>query len=350
MIRIAAFAAALSAVFASAILVGCPVLAEAVSASVPRNLLVYSVAQPCTRSRLCSQDIVVVAPDPLRPPYELITVPGTSGGVSWSLDHRQLAFSDGVDVFIHDVLTRVTVNLSRNASASFDNAPTWSPDGTHIAYLSYEETAIALHIAQLAPFSVKTIPILQHVARSSDWLAWSNSAYLLLERPQLVLGYPRANDVYRFEVAGESFTALTHDEDEDYNPVISPQGDKIAFLSGHDGTTELYVMNADGSAVQALTSTHFVKGRPFWLDNQSILYGERANNRFTLEIVDLAEQKHTVLSPSLPVYTYTVSPDGAQIAYLGSQDGDTFQLCILDHQTEQCSASNAGSDSVLVWS
>ncbi|MEO8393298.1 MAG: hypothetical protein ABI700_09930 [Chloroflexota bacterium] len=353
MIRIATAATVLSVVFASAILVGCPLMAQALSGHVPDNLLAYSAMRACSRLAVCTQKIVVVVPDSHNPPYEEVAVSGIAGGINWSLDHRQLAYSDGTDIYLHDLLTRVTFNLSRSlALHSFDNAPAWSPDGAQIAYLSYEENNIALHITRLSPFSVRTIPVLQHVARSSDWLAWSRSDFLLLERPQLVLGYPRADDVYRFEIAAESFKAVTSAEDEDYNPVISPQGDKIAFLSGSGGITELYVMNADGSAVQALTDTHFVKGRPFWLDNQSILYGERVNSRFTLEILHLSSLDRVAVSSILPVYAYTVSPDGAQIAYLGSQDGTTFQLCILAEQRrqQQCFASSAYSDSILAWS
>jgi hypothetical protein len=46
---------------------------------------------------------------------------------------------------------------------------------------------------------------------------------------------------------------LTRNEGPDTNPVWSPDGKRIAFISGRDGSLQLYVMNADGSKQRNLT-------------------------------------------------------------------------------------------------
>lgn len=55
-----------------------------------------------------------------------------------------------------------------------------------------------------------------------------------------------------------SFGALTR------NPVYSPDGRKIAFVSDKDGPVDIYVMDASGADVQRLTSTAVADYRPTW--------------------------------------------------------------------------------------
>ena len=63
---------------------------------------------------------------------------------------------------------------------------------------------------------------------------------------------PNNSEIYRVSVADGSITALTDREGPDSNPVISPDGEEIAY-TGYDEEYEgyqvskLYVMNADGS-------------------------------------------------------------------------------------------------------
>jgi TolB protein len=49
-----------------------------------------------------------------------------------------------------------------------------------------------------------------------------------------------------------------------YLPVFSPDGKQIAFMSGRDGNTEIYVMNADGSNVRRLTNNQAGESSPTW--------------------------------------------------------------------------------------
>lgn len=58
---------------------------------------------------------------------------------------------------------------------------------------------------------------------------------------------------------------------ENSNPVISPDGKRIAFLSDRDGNENIYVMDADGTHVTQLTKTADKKGVPVWSPNGKLL-------------------------------------------------------------------------------
>jgi TolB protein len=47
-------------------------------------------------------------------------------------------------------------------------------------------------------------------------------------------------------------------------PAWSPDGSRIAFLTGRDGNGEIYVMNADGSGPTNLTNNPAEDYDPVW--------------------------------------------------------------------------------------
>ena len=54
-----------------------------------------------------------------------------------------------------------------------------------------------------------------------------------------------------------------------YIPVFSPDGTRIAFMSGRDGNPEIYVMNVDGSNLRRLTNHPAGDGTPTWSPNSA---------------------------------------------------------------------------------
>jgi TolB protein len=51
---------------------------------------------------------------------------------------------------------------------------------------------------------------------------------------------------------------------QNYLPVWSPDGSKLAFTTNRDGNPEIYVMNRDGSGVRRLTNSPAIDVTPTW--------------------------------------------------------------------------------------
>ena len=136
-----------------------------------------------------------------------------SGFPSWSPDGTKIAFDgyakgspDGADIYVVNAdgtgLTRLTTDPAS------DNAPAWSPDGKKIAFSSLRNPV---------PGEVNY-------------------------------------EIYVMNADGANQTRITNNTKFDHSPSWSPDGARIAFTSARDGNFEVYVMNADGSNQTRLTN------------------------------------------------------------------------------------------------
>ncbi|UCF98048.1 MAG: PD40 domain-containing protein [Spirochaetaceae bacterium] len=67
------------------------------------------------------------------------------------------------------------------------------------------------------------------------------------------------------------------------DPVYSPDGMKLAFISTHDGDPEIFVMNADGSGLKKLTDNTAVDAAPSWSpDGGKIVFTSDRGGSFEL--------------------------------------------------------------------
>jgi Tol biopolymer transport system component len=61
------------------------------------------------------------------------------------------------------------------------------------------------------------------------------------------VAYSYEGDIYVMNADGSAITRLTTDPAMDFDPAWSPDGIHIAFRSHRDGDEEVYLMNAEGS-------------------------------------------------------------------------------------------------------
>jgi Tol biopolymer transport system component len=90
-------------------------------------------------------------------------------------------------------------------------------------------------------------------------------------------------------ISGKTVIQLTDNAWEDQYPVWSPDGSKIAYMSNPDGSFDIYLMDASGAGIEALTSFEGDEETPAW-------FADSRHVAFTRNIKQLTGKKQILYS------------------------------------------------------
>ena len=135
--------------------------------------------------------------------------------------------------------------------------PTWTPDGR----IGYHTSNHGYDVIE--PTGRHDEPFLSTLWPLID-VAWApNGTRVVFSKLQQEL-VDQAN-VWATDISGNNQQVLTHEAGLQYDSAWSPDGQRLVYVGGHGyGTSELYIMNADGSGRVQLTHNQTRELSPAW--------------------------------------------------------------------------------------
>ncbi|CAH2794445.1 MAG: Tol-Pal system beta propeller repeat protein TolB [uncultured Caballeronia sp.] len=226
-------------------------------------------------------------------------------------------------------------------------SPAWSPDGTKVAYVSFEKKKPVVYIHAL-PTGKRVIVSNQKGNNSAP--AWAPDGSKLA----VALSTTGNTQIFQVNADGSSLRRLTLGSSIDTEPAYSPDGNTIYFTSDRGGAPQIYKMSANGESAgqaQRVTFTSNYNTSPrVSPDGKQIAYISRVGGGFKLYLLDLASGTATGLTDTTADESPSFAANGQYILYATQVNGRGVLAAVsTDGRTRQVLSLRGGSVREPSW-
>lgn len=188
-------------------------------------------------------------------------------------------------------------------------SPMFSPDGSQIVYVSFEDRKPVVYVQSLRDGHRRKLAAFKG---SNSAPAWTPDG----RRLAVVLTRDGASQIYMINADGGGLTRLTRGSNIDTEPVFSPDGQNLYFTSDRGGSPQIYRMAASGGEAKRVTFNGSYNVSPaISPDGRYLAYISRDGGRFSVTLQELASGQTRVLTDTARDESPSFAPNGQAVLY-----------------------------------
>lgn len=223
-------------------------------------------------------------------------------------------------------------------------SPAWSPDGSKVAYVSFEAKKPVVYVQNLV---TKQRTVIANFKGSNSAPSWSPDG----ARLAVALSKDGLTQIYSVNADGSNLRRLTNTNGIDTEPQFSADGQSIYFTSDRSGGPQIYRMGASGGDARRITFQGSYNISPrVSPDGKNLAYISRRDGKFQLFILDLANGQEQRLSDTAKDESPSFSPNGRYIMY-ATESGRRGGLAVVsvDGSVKHTLTTQAGDIREPTW-
>ncbi len=216
-------------------------------------------------------------------------------------------------------------------------SPSWSPSGTHLAYVSFELRKPVVYVHELATGQRRPVANFKGSNSAPAWSADGKSLAATLSRDG-------GSQIFRIDLNGGEPRRLTPSGGINTEPAFSPDGSTLFFVSDRGGSPQIYRMPAQGGPAERVTFSGTYNISPAVSpDGRWLAYVSRVGGGFRVHVMELASGQVTALTDTSADERPSFAPNSRMLVYSTVFQGrDSLMTTTLDGRIKARLAGQGG--------